>query len=161
MYSGFELEGQGCSVEDIAGIFLFVPESIWKLTRVFLDCKLMPPYVMIACRVYTSRVLKVSNENHQNVDTSLKKKLLNPVGVYVLVGLCGLGVTCSLREPRFAGWNPTEVHAFFLGLFPMDTKKYHVFAPLGRFQLELIYLYFPPSSLLVYLCFCPVGLSLL
>ena len=30
-------------------------------------------------------------------------------------------------------------------------KKYHVFAPMGRFQLELIYLYFPPSSHLVYL----------
>ena len=26
------------------------------------------------------------------------------------------------------------------------TKKYHVFAPMGRFQLESIYLYFPPSS---------------
>ena len=25
------------------------------------------------------------------------------------------------------------------------TFKYHVFAPMGRFQLELIYLYFPPS----------------
>ena len=31
------------------------------------------------------------------------------------------------------------------------TKKYHVFAPMGRFQLELIYLYFPPSSHLVLL----------
>ena len=27
-----------------------------------------------------------------------------------------------------------------------NTKKYHVFAPMGRFQLESIYLYFPPSS---------------
>ena len=27
-----------------------------------------------------------------------------------------------------------------------STKKYHVFAPMGRFQLESIYLYFPPSS---------------
>ena len=26
---------------------------------------------------------------------------------------------------------------------------------------KLIYLYFPPSSQLLYLCFCPVGLSLL
>ena len=43
----------------------------------------------------------------------------------------------------------------------INTKKYHVFAPMGRFQLEVIYLYFPPSSHLVYLCFCPVGLSLL
>ena len=44
---------------------------------------------------------------------------------------------------------------------PINTKKYHVFAPMGRFQLESIYLYFPPSSQLLYLCFCPVGLSLL
>ena len=43
----------------------------------------------------------------------------------------------------------------------INTKKYHVFAPMGRFQLESIYLYFPPSSQLVHLCFCPVGLSLL
>ena len=42
-----------------------------------------------------------------------------------------------------------------------NTFKYHVFAPMGRFQLESIYLYFPPSSQLLYLCFCPVGLSLL
>ena len=28
----------------------------------------------------------------------------------------------------------------------VNTKKYHVFAPMGRFQLESIYLYFPPSS---------------
>ena len=27
----------------------------------------------------------------------------------------------------------------------VNTKKYHVFAPMGRFQLELIYLYFPPT----------------
>ena len=33
-----------------------------------------------------------------------------------------------------------EVHIFII-----DTKKYHVFAPMGRFQLESIYLYFPPS----------------
>ena len=39
------------------------------------------------------------------------------------------------------------------------TKKYHVFAPMGRFQLETIYIYFPSSSQLLYLCFCPVGLS--
>ena len=43
----------------------------------------------------------------------------------------------------------------------IDTFKYHVFAPMGRFQLELIYLCFPPSFHLIYVCFCPVGLSLL
>ena len=43
----------------------------------------------------------------------------------------------------------------------VNTFKYNVFAPMGRFQLELIYLYFPPSSHLTVGCFCPVGLSLL
>jgi hypothetical protein len=27
----------------------------------------------------------------------------------------------------------------------INTFKYHVFAPMGRFQLELIYFYFSPS----------------
>ena len=30
--------------------------------------------------------------------------------------------------------------------YVINTFKYHVFAPMGRFQLESIYLYFPPSS---------------
>ena len=34
----------------------------------------------------------------------------------------------------------------------INTKKYHVFAPMGRFQLESIYLYFPPSSQLFGIC---------
>ena len=36
------------------------------------------------------------------------------------------------------------------------TFKYHVFAPMGRFQLELIFLYFPLSFHLTVGCFCPV-----
>ena len=43
----------------------------------------------------------------------------------------------------------------------INTFKYYVFAPMGRFQLEFIYLCFPPSSHQIYVCFCPVGLSLL
>ena len=35
-----------------------------------------------------------------------------------------------------------------------NTFKYHVFAPMGRFQLELIYLYFPPPSHLLYVIIC-------
>ena len=42
----------------------------------------------------------------------------------------------------------------------IHTFKYHVFAPMGRFQLELIYLYSPSSFHLTVGCFCPVGLSL-
>ena len=30
-------------------------------------------------------------------------------------------------------------------IYRFDTFKYHVFVPMGRFQLELIYLYFLPS----------------
>ena len=56
--------------------------------------------------------------------------------------------------------NSTLTSQALMSLY-VNTKKYHVFAPMGRFQLESIYLYFPPSSQLVYLCFCPVGLSLL
>ena len=36
-------------------------------------------------------------------------------------------------------------------LSKINTFKYHVFAPMGRFQLESIYLYFPPSSQLLHL----------
>ena len=38
-----------------------------------------------------------------------------------------------------------------LGIILVNTKKYHVFAPIGRFQLESIYLYFPPSFQLLYI----------
>ena len=33
-----------------------------------------------------------------------------------LVGLGGLGVTCSPRDPRFAGSKPAEVDGFFQGV---------------------------------------------
>ena len=42
------------------------------------------------------------------------------------------------------------------GLPFLDNFKYHVFAPVGRFQLELIYLYFPLSfhlTVVVYVTF--------
>ena len=42
---------------------------------------------------------------------------------------------------NFIKWDSTaEKEASYVDIF-----KYHVFAPMGRFQLELIYLYFPPS----------------
>ena len=40
----------------------------------------------------------------------------------LLVGLGGLGVTCSPRDPRFAGSNPTEVNGFFQGVKIMSTS---------------------------------------
>ena len=40
------------------------------------------------------------------------------------------------RTSRSLAWLPIDFNTF----------KYHVFAPMGRFQLESIYLYFPPTS---------------
>ena len=37
-------------------------------------------------------------------------------------------------------WSRKRMNSFIVNTF-----KYHVFAPMGRFQLELFYLYFPPS----------------
>ena len=33
----------------------------------------------------------------------------------IIVGLSGLGVTCSPRDPRFVGSNPAEVDGFYSG----------------------------------------------
>ena len=63
--------------------------------------------------------------------------------------------SCSIRDLS------AHIYALLQWVILNNTFKYHVFAPMGRFQLESIYLYFPPSSQLLHLCFCPVGLSLL
>ena len=38
------------------------------------------------------------------------------------VGLGGIGVTCSPRDPRFAGSNPAEVDGFFQGVKILSTS---------------------------------------
>ena len=55
----------------------------------------------------------------------------------------------QMREERIP---KKMLHTKMEGKLPrrINTKKYHVFAPMGRFQLESIYLYFPPSSQLLY-----------
>ena len=59
------------------------------------------------------------------------------------------------------GTNHQDYFEVLLFTIMIITFKYHVFAPMGRFQLELIYLDFPLSFHLTVGCFCPVGLSLL
>ena len=96
-------------------------------------------------------------------------------GIYLVSDGGSKPYRCKIKAPGFAhlaaldkiGKNHmlADIVAI-IGLYQFNKKisilkKYHVFAPMGRFQLESIYLYFPPSSQLVYLCFCPVGLSLL
>ena len=46
---------------------------------------------------------------------------------------------------QFCNYNNLGIVKYLICAF-----KYHVFAPMGRFQLESIYLYFPPSSQLLY-----------
>ena len=42
---------------------------------------------------------------------------------YFTVGLGGLGVTCSPRDPKFAGSNPTEVDGFFSECYSPEYKS--------------------------------------
>ena len=55
-----------------------------------------------------------------------------------LVGLGGLGVTCSPRDPRFASWNPAEVDGFFSGRKNPEHKSsgrgFKMGVPSKRFQ---------------------------
>ena len=39
------------------------------------------------------------------------------------IGLGGLGVTCSPRDPRFAGSNPAEVDGSFQGIKILSTSS--------------------------------------
>ena len=75
--------------------------------------------------------------------------------------LCNCQSQVSIGESVSNNNTFTSKEFVIVELKDMITKKYHVFAPMGRFQLESIYLYFPPSSQLLYWCFYPVGLSLL
>ena len=42
--------------------------------------------------------------------------------MYRRVGLGGLGVTCSPRDPRFAGSDPAEVDGFFQDVKILSTS---------------------------------------
>ena len=41
--------------------------------------------------------------------------------IIIMVGLGGVGVPCSTRDPRFAGSNPTEVDGFFQDIKILST----------------------------------------
>ena len=49
----------------------------------------------------------------------------------MVVGLGGLRVTCSPRDPRFAGYNPAEVDGFF-----QDVKILSTSPPGGTLSLR-------------------------
>ena len=48
--------------------------------------------------------------------------LIKSVLKYFHVGLGGLGITCSPRDPRFAGSNPAEVDEFFQDVKILSTS---------------------------------------
>ena len=55
-----------------------------------------------------------------------------------VVGLGGLGVTCSPRDPGFAGLNPAEVDGFFSGRknpeYKSSGRDFKLGVPILRFQ---------------------------
>ena len=79
----------------------------------------------------------------------------NAQNVFILTPDCLTRIRVTYIKKFYYNFNRAS------GINHIENKKYHVFAPMGRFQLESIYLYFPPSSQLLYLCFCRVGFSLL
>ena len=67
--------------------------------------------------IFPTTYLRISLQTVSQVDT---------------VGLGGLGVTCSPRDPRFTGSNPAEVDGFFQDVKILSTS------PLGRdFRLRV------------------------
>ena len=63
---------------------------------------------------------------------------MRAMGYQPIVSLGGLGVTCSPRDPRFAGSNPTEVDVFFSGRKNSEHKSsgrdFKLGVPSLRFQ---------------------------
>ena len=69
-----------------------------------------------------------------------------------------MSMTMLIKLTIFQTFQPNDI--FHYSVFSkhnirVNTFKYHVFASMGRFQLELIYLYSPPSFHLTVGCFCP------
>ena len=57
-----------------------------------------------------------------------------------------VGITfCFMHVVRIFPSMLSPIFVIFFICTSINTFKYHVFAPMGRFQLELIYLYFTPS----------------
>ena len=67
---------------------------------------------------------------HQTADVPRKilfilyrcPKLKETQGISLIVGLGGLEVTCSPRDPRFAGSNPAEIDEFFQDVKILSTS---------------------------------------
>ena len=54
--------------------------------------------------------------------TSWTDKITNEEVYEGAVGIGGLGVTCSLRDPGFSGSNPAEVDGFFQDVKILSTS---------------------------------------
>ena len=71
-------------------------------------------YLDFLCHRFKFQLHHTKHENVKNVKlTSTTNKLIS--ASEIKVGLGGLGVTCSHREPRFASTKQAEVDEFFSG----------------------------------------------
>ena len=126
--------------------------------RYFSDIKPLlrsPPCLKGILLLYKTYILPVTTYDSRYV-------LSSPIQVFCVCMLSRIERSASLEGMN--GIRESKIHSqleipkiksfikhFALKLYAfINTFKYHVFAPMGRFQLESIYLYFPPSSQLLY-----------
>ena len=65
----------------------------------------------------------IKNKLFQAYERNLQCKECRRHKIYIIeVGLGGLGVTCSPRNPRFAGLNPAEDDGFFQDVKILSTS---------------------------------------
>ena len=74
--------------------------------------------------IFQTHGLRINNIGKTSCNTKLEVLiiLLNTIIIVIIVGLGGLGLTCSPRDPRFAGSNPTEVDEFFQDVKILSTS---------------------------------------
>ena len=66
---------------------------------------------------------KCHNRNNNNKNNIFIIIIIIVIVIIIIIfGLGGLGITCSPRDPRFAGSNPAEVNAFFQGVKILNTN---------------------------------------
>ena len=148
-------------------------------------CRFVMYYIMTLRCFKESGLHSCDNDSDGDNNTNLEISKLSKVLSAIKVGRCYITVkSCRAKALNSLTSLQNEVNAFnarkvkqvilsnflkadkvqnnisFVNIF-VNTFKYHVFAPMGRFQLELIYLYSPLSFHLRVDCFCPAGLSLL
>ena len=109
---------------DLCVLVLFPTESPWRIAGPRKNISSHFISILPGRHKYH---LSYSDENQEMPAgmTSIQERALMPVWIYRGSSnrkLVGLGVKCSLRDPRFAGSNPAEVYGFFQDVKILNTS---------------------------------------